>query len=1090
MTDSVSRQHLPVPLNYRQLDRAQVLAQLIGDLVQPAHPENRLNTKSLSDPSVALLDGWATVADVIDFYQERIAAESYLQTATEPESVLALASLLGYRPRPGLAATCWLAYTLVADPTDTAVLLPQHQVVQSVPAAGQLPQTFETSEDFVARPSWNTLPVKTTAPLQIVKDNTDASAADHYLTPPQLIIAGAAPQVDPSDVVLITPDDQLDHRLIVRVQDVQPDLMANTTTLVAQQPFNTAAAPLVASQQDGPPVDLVAAMSGLVKPLTTPPSAPRATQTAVRRDPTRLFPGSGRQLGQLPDISAKLLAALHPGLSRALYPALASSAIGQPQIDAVQALRATTAPFGIQIPPRPRFDRHGQPQPPEEWPIDQTQTVRIVIDDFDQATPPVDVTNAAVHLETPTEAGNAQITDGAQTSTAGIDISINQQQTNTIEFKPEPGQTAIEHLSVTVDNTNQIVTVTNNTSQATVSASLTDAKLAGNIAANLPAPSAASQGLFLRLEFLPTTATIAAVGRALSTPPPSGQFVIDIVSALPLANRTVLDLNERHDEIVAGSYIMVEQPPPKTGPARPEVAILDPNADEPSYPLVAKAVTASAVAVNRYGMSLTVTRLQLDTTWLSSTARLLSELRPLTVHARSVALDLLQVPFTPDVATGQIEVDGLHPGLDTGHRLVLTGTRTDVPGATVQAGEAVMVSGVTQTSDPGAAPYTTLQLDKPLSYSYRRDTVTLYGNVVPAHHGTTITEPLTATGDPAHPAFTLAQSPVLADPATGQAGFTSSLTLVVDGRTWTWVPRLDDTTPARCYTTGTDSQSHTTITLGQPLPHPASTVTATYRAGTGSAGNLAAAQLTQPLTRPLAVATVTNPLPTSGGADPDGPDIVRTHAPRGLAALGRVVSVQDTADIALTWAGIGKTAASEGNDAQRDVVTVTIAGASPDPLAKDSTLITDLGAALTAAGDVTMPIEVNPAQISLIVLLAKIGHDPDLSWDTVEPAVRAELTDAYGYDHRDIDEDIIISDLIAVIHRVDGVRSCAITGIGLIPPAAAANDLADFSPANPDGGQVPVAGGLAITITDGRIPVTGVSYLSGAVADTLILKEA
>ena len=76
------------------------------------------------DPTVALLDAWATVADVIAFYQDRIANEGYLRTAAQPGSLLALAQLVGHRPRPGLAASVWLAYSLHPDPADTAVVLP------------------------------------------------------------------------------------------------------------------------------------------------------------------------------------------------------------------------------------------------------------------------------------------------------------------------------------------------------------------------------------------------------------------------------------------------------------------------------------------------------------------------------------------------------------------------------------------------------------------------------------------------------------------------------------------------------------------------------------------------------------------------------------------------------------------------------------------------------------------------------------------------------------------------------------------------------------------------------------------------------
>ena len=55
-----------------------------------------LTTRQDDDFTIGLLDAWSTVADVLTFYQERIANESYLRTATERFSVLEMAHLIGY----------------------------------------------------------------------------------------------------------------------------------------------------------------------------------------------------------------------------------------------------------------------------------------------------------------------------------------------------------------------------------------------------------------------------------------------------------------------------------------------------------------------------------------------------------------------------------------------------------------------------------------------------------------------------------------------------------------------------------------------------------------------------------------------------------------------------------------------------------------------------------------------------------------------------------------------------------------------------------------------------------------------------------
>src|SRR6202790_1387761 len=123
-----------------------------------------LSTRELNDPSIALLDAWATVADVLTFYQERIANEGYLQTATERVSVLELARLIGYRPRPGVSASVFLAFTASNGFRGE---IPAGTRAQSIPGAGQTAQYFETSTKLAVRDTWNSLQPRLTRPQVI-----------------------------------------------------------------------------------------------------------------------------------------------------------------------------------------------------------------------------------------------------------------------------------------------------------------------------------------------------------------------------------------------------------------------------------------------------------------------------------------------------------------------------------------------------------------------------------------------------------------------------------------------------------------------------------------------------------------------------------------------------------------------------------------------------------------------------------------------------------------------------------------------------------------------------------------------------------
>ena len=169
-----------------------------------ARPLADFTIRSTEDPAIALLDAWATVGDVLTFYQERIANEGYLHTATERRSVLELARAIGYELSPGVAASTYLAFTVddAESSPDTATIEAGTQV-QSIPAAqDELPQTFETSEEFEARVEWNELKPVTTEPHVIDVGTTDLYLAgiDTNLQPGDAIpIVGPEQEADPTE---------------------------------------------------------------------------------------------------------------------------------------------------------------------------------------------------------------------------------------------------------------------------------------------------------------------------------------------------------------------------------------------------------------------------------------------------------------------------------------------------------------------------------------------------------------------------------------------------------------------------------------------------------------------------------------------------------------------------------------------------------------------------------------------------------------------------------------------------------------------------------------------------------------------------
>jgi predicted phage baseplate assembly protein len=150
-----------------------------------------LATRADDDPSVALMDAFATTLDVLTFYNERFANEGYLRTATERRSVLELARAIGYELAPGVAASTYLAFTLEETPgAPQSITIEAGAKAQSIPGQDELPQVFETNTAIEARPAWNAMQPQLTARTQPKPGDT------------ALYLAGLATNLRPGDAIL------------------------------------------------------------------------------------------------------------------------------------------------------------------------------------------------------------------------------------------------------------------------------------------------------------------------------------------------------------------------------------------------------------------------------------------------------------------------------------------------------------------------------------------------------------------------------------------------------------------------------------------------------------------------------------------------------------------------------------------------------------------------------------------------------------------------------------------------------------------------------------------------------------------------
>ncbi|WP_431917231.1 putative baseplate assembly protein [Nonomuraea jabiensis] len=581
---------------------------------------------------------------------------------------------------------------------------------------------------------------------------------------------------------------------------------------------------------------------------------------------------------------------------------------------------------------------------------------------------------------------------------------------------------------------------------------------------------------FVRLEVL--RAKAATFGAAAPLPPATPGVIGEIAVEDPdweldeslydsdAGARTLLPLDADYPRILPGSWIVVV-----SGDGLVDVNLV-------------KEVRTLGLA--RYGVSGRVTALVLVAPWFpeehGDAGRSLAELRGYTFYVQAEPLALADEPITAPVEGGSIDLGVVIEDLPTGRTIVVSGLPQDAGPLTPPSGEVARVIGTRRVSSSGSVPdHTVLDLAAPLRGSYRRSTVTVWGNVVRATNGETKLEPAAGSGDAgtAGQRFTLGQQPLTYVATPDADGAEAELVVRVGGIAWHEVPELAWAGPSeRAYQLSVDAAGGATVEFGDGrrgsrLPTGTGNVAFTYRVGIGRAGNVRAGQLSQLQTKPLGVSAVTNPLRASGGTDHDADPALRGRAPLPTLAMDRLVGLRDYADFTLARAGVGKAAATRLSAGGRELVHLTVAGVDDAPIEPDSDLLRGLLAACRRYGDPGVPVAAAPRTLWNVVLEANVWIDADRAPDLVGPQARAALESAFGFDARALGRGVYLSEVVAALQRVPGVAFADVVRLGATrgttaPDAAAVTGVAGRIPARaartrPDGVHIDPAELVLIT---------------------------
>lgn len=442
--------------------------------------------------------------------------------------------------------------------------------------------------------------------------------------------------------------------------------------------------------------------------------------------------------------------------------------------------------------------------------------------------------------------------------------------------------------------------------------------------------------------------------------------------------------------------------------------------------------------------------------------------RELAIHFETESLPLLRPPLDaalPDSADrlilpGKVE-------MNPGRRVVLAGERwskAGVPGP--RQAELAMVRSVQFNADGT----TTLLFDADVAARFRSTTLDLLGNCVSASHGETPASgtEIIGSGKPGgrDQRFALKGKPLSYVPAETPRGYAPALEVRVGGRAYSEVANLMGRTAAdRAYTVKLGREGQAVVQFAGGLPSGLNNVTALYRTGGGTGGNLDPGRITMAMSPVLGVKAITNPVRADGGSAAETIEDIRRSAPLSVRTLDKVVSLADYEAFAAAYRGVGKALATLLYAGMRQVVCLTLANTEMGSPAERSDIFTGLKGEL---GRVAVPgravriagfVDIHPA-----ITLALVT-DPALRRADIEAAVRARLGQQFGGAARPFARALHRSEVLAAVHRVDGVVAADLTIFALPAgqPLEADGRLACPGPSlDPGSGTFSPAGLLSI----------------------------
>lgn len=282
---------------------------------------------------------------------------------------------------------------------------------------------------------------------------------------------------------------------------------------------------------------------------------------------------------------------------------------------------------------------------------------------------------------------------------------------------------------------------------------------------------------------------------------------------------------------------------------------------------------------------------------------------------------------------------------------------------------------------------------------------------------------------------------------------------------WQFQPSLLDANPFdTAFTTTLSAVGTITIVFGDAvngrIPPRDSVITADYRVGGGTDGNVPANQINRILSVVPPGVTVTNPLPATGGADDESTASIRDNAPASLLTLGRATTTNDYANLALTLPNVGKARAVAMNDTTTSVYIAPIGGGGLDVNGAPTPPFAALKQAVADALNKVKPANVtvgvlNPKYVPVNITVT-VHVLPRKPLAQTEELIRLAAQQLFAFDNVIFADRITQTDIHRAFGDVDGVEYLDLTVLSRTSTGSSTISLTD--------GEIPVLGTLAVTV--------------------------